>query len=150
MALDLIFPLSDGGRRSGLDLRKTRITDQAKRSSKRCYLGRETYLFNPSTFFESTLFLRMRGSSLLLTVVSASFHRSAWNIYWASYGPHSAVKRSACSPLTSSSSCGPFSLHPHPPLAHCHCHPSSFSSSTAAPHRNHHWQNHPCRLPSYA
>lgn len=91
MALDLIFPLSDGGRRSGLDLKKTRTTDQAKGFSKRCYLGRETHLFDPSTFFEFTLFLRMRGSSLLLTVVSASFRRSAWNIYWVSYGPHSAA-----------------------------------------------------------
>lgn len=91
MALDLIFPLSDGGRRSGLDLKKTRRTDQAKGFSKRCYLGRETHLFDPSTFFEFTLFLRMRSSSLLLTVVSASFRRSAWNIYWVSYGPHSAA-----------------------------------------------------------
>lgn len=34
MALDLIFPLSDGGRRSGLDLKKTR-TDQTKTHFKK-------------------------------------------------------------------------------------------------------------------
>lgn len=34
MALDLIFPLSDGGRRSGLDLKHTR-TDQTKTHFKK-------------------------------------------------------------------------------------------------------------------
>lgn len=35
MALDLIFPLSDGGRRSGLNLKKTRRIDQTQTHFKK-------------------------------------------------------------------------------------------------------------------
>lgn len=45
MALDLIFPLNDGGRRSGLDLKKTRKTDQTQIHLKKMLSWKKTSPF---------------------------------------------------------------------------------------------------------